>query len=104
MRLFDCALSRSGATLRGLIEKQPDSSAYEIAEVYALRNEAKKTFAWLARPSATASRISGRCNRRDGGWDAQDVRATELLRVDILRNSRTVSRRPNTVREKQTMP
>jgi hypothetical protein len=40
---------RSGATPRGLIEKQLDSSAYEIAEVYALRNEAKETFAWLAR-------------------------------------------------------
>jgi TolB-like protein/Tfp pilus assembly protein PilF len=37
------------AALAGLIEKDANSSAYEIAEVYALRNEVNETFAWLDR-------------------------------------------------------
>jgi hypothetical protein len=37
------------AALRTLIEKQANNSAYQIAEVYALRNDAKGTFEWLGR-------------------------------------------------------
>jgi TolB-like protein/Tfp pilus assembly protein PilF len=37
------------AALRTLIEKDADQSAYQIAEVYALRNDANATFEWLDR-------------------------------------------------------
>jgi TolB-like protein/Tfp pilus assembly protein PilF len=37
------------AALRTLIEKDANIQAFEIAEVYALRNDAKATFAWLDR-------------------------------------------------------
>jgi len=55
----DCALalarqiggdrSAADAALRTLIEKDAKTSAYQIAEVYSLRNEAKETFDWLDR-------------------------------------------------------
>jgi TolB-like protein/Flp pilus assembly protein TadD len=45
------------AALRTLIEKQANNSAYQIAEVYALRNDAKATFEWLDR--AWSNRDSG---------------------------------------------
>ncbi len=35
--------------LRTLIEKQGNNSAYQIAEVYALRDDARATFDWLDR-------------------------------------------------------
>jgi hypothetical protein len=41
--------SAADAALRTLIEKQANNSAYQIAEVYALRNDAKATFEWLNR-------------------------------------------------------
>lgn len=37
------------AALRTLIEKQAGGSAYQIAQVYALRNDARSTFEWLDR-------------------------------------------------------
>jgi serine/threonine-protein kinase len=37
------------AALHTMIEKHASSSAYAIAEIYALRNDAKETFAWLDR-------------------------------------------------------
>jgi tetratricopeptide (TPR) repeat protein len=43
--------SAADATLRTLIEKDAGSSGYQIAEVYALRNDAKATFEWLDRAS-----------------------------------------------------
>jgi len=42
------------------------------------------------------------CTRSARGGECQIGRF--FLRVDILRNSRTVSRRPSRVREKQAMP
>ena len=39
--------SAADAALRTLIEKQANSSAYQIAQVYGLRNDAKATFEWL---------------------------------------------------------
>ncbi len=41
--------SAADSALRTLIEKDADQSAYQIAEVYALRNDAKSTFEWLDR-------------------------------------------------------
>ena len=41
------------AALRTLIEKDANGFAYTIAEVYALRNDAKGTFEWLDRASST---------------------------------------------------
>jgi len=41
--------SAADAALRSLIDKNSASSAYQIAEVYALRNDATKTFEWLDR-------------------------------------------------------
>jgi len=41
--------SAADAALRTFIEKDAGSSAYQIAEVYALRNDAKATFEWLDR-------------------------------------------------------
>ena len=41
--------SAADSALRTLIEKDADQSAYQIAEVYALRNDAKPTFEWLDR-------------------------------------------------------
>jgi tetratricopeptide (TPR) repeat protein len=41
--------SAADSALRTLIEKDADQSAYQIAEVYALRNDAKATFEWLDR-------------------------------------------------------
>jgi hypothetical protein len=41
--------SAADAALTTLIEKEGGNSAYQIAEVYALRNDAKKTFEWLDR-------------------------------------------------------
>jgi TolB-like protein/Flp pilus assembly protein TadD len=49
--------SAADAALRTLIEKQGNNSAYQIAEVYALRNDAKATFEWLDR--AWSNRDSG---------------------------------------------
>lgn len=37
------------SALTTFIEKDADQSAYQIAEVYALRNDAKSTFEWLDR-------------------------------------------------------
>jgi TolB-like protein/Flp pilus assembly protein TadD len=45
------------ATLRALIEKDADTAAYQIAEVYALRNDSDKAFEWLDR--AMSNRDSG---------------------------------------------
>ena len=41
--------SAADAALATLIAKEGDNSAYQIAEVYALRNDANKTFEWLDR-------------------------------------------------------
>ena len=41
--------SAADAALRTLIEKWADNAAYQIAEVYALRNDDKATFEWLDR-------------------------------------------------------
>jgi TolB-like protein/Tfp pilus assembly protein PilF len=41
--------SAADAALKGLIEKLAGGAAYQIAEVYALRNDANETFAWLDR-------------------------------------------------------
>jgi TolB-like protein/Tfp pilus assembly protein PilF len=41
--------SAADVALRTLIEKYADLSAYQIAEVYALRNDANATFEWLDR-------------------------------------------------------
>src|ERR1700733_13621887 len=41
--------SAADAALRTLIEKDANGSAYQIAQVYALRNDAKATFEWLDR-------------------------------------------------------
>jgi TolB-like protein/Tfp pilus assembly protein PilF len=41
--------SAADAALRTLVEKDANSAAYQIAEVYALRNDAKATFEWLDR-------------------------------------------------------
>ena len=37
------------AALKALIEHQPNDAGYQIAEVYALRNDPDKAFAWLER-------------------------------------------------------
>ena len=49
--------SAADAALRTFIEKDAGGSAYQIAEVYALRNDAKATFEWLDR--AWSNRDSG---------------------------------------------
>jgi len=41
--------SAADAALKTLIDKDAGVSAFQIAEVYALRNDAKETFAWLDR-------------------------------------------------------
>jgi hypothetical protein len=41
--------SAADSSLMTLIEKDADQSACQIAEVYALRNDAKATFDWLDR-------------------------------------------------------
>jgi TolB-like protein/Flp pilus assembly protein TadD len=41
--------SAADSALRTFIEKDADQSAYQIAEVYALRSDAKATFEWLDR-------------------------------------------------------
>jgi TolB-like protein/Tfp pilus assembly protein PilF len=46
------------AALRTLIEKDANTSAYDVARVYALRNDATATFEWLNRDFST----------RDGGF------------------------------------
>ena len=40
------------AALRTLVDKDSDTSAYQIAEVYALRNDPQATFEWLDRASS----------------------------------------------------
>jgi len=49
--------SAADAALRTLIEKDAGVSAYQIAQVYALRNDAKATFEWLDR--ALSNRDAG---------------------------------------------
>jgi TolB-like protein/tetratricopeptide (TPR) repeat protein len=49
--------SAADAALKTLIDKDVGTSAYQIAEVYALRNDAQETFAWLDR--AWSSRDAG---------------------------------------------
>ena len=41
--------SAADAALKTLIDKWAGAAPYQIAEVYALRNDAKETFAWLDR-------------------------------------------------------
>src|SRR5262249_55517730 len=41
--------SAADAALKKLVDKGAGTSAYQIAEVYAVRNDAKETFAWLDR-------------------------------------------------------
>jgi len=45
--------SAADAALTTLIEKDANGFAYAIAEVYALRDDAKGTFEWLDRASST---------------------------------------------------
>jgi TolB-like protein/Flp pilus assembly protein TadD len=52
--------SAADAALRTLTDRDAGISAYQIAEVYALRNDAKETFAWLDR--AWSNRDSGIVN------------------------------------------
>jgi TolB-like protein/Tfp pilus assembly protein PilF len=54
--------SAADAALRTLIEKYANGWAYQIAEVYALRNDAKATFEWL-----------------DRAWSNRDPGLTNLL-------------------------
>jgi len=54
--------SAADAALRTLIDKDAGITAYHIAEVYALRNDAKETFAWL-----------------DRAWSNRDAGITYLL-------------------------
>jgi TolB-like protein/Tfp pilus assembly protein PilF len=49
--------SAADAALATLIEKDAESSAYQIAQIYAVRNDAKATFEWLDR--AWSSRDPG---------------------------------------------
>ena len=49
--------SAADAALKTLIEKDAGASPYQIAEVYALRNDAKGAFEWLDR--AWSSRDAG---------------------------------------------
>jgi TolB-like protein/Tfp pilus assembly protein PilF len=49
--------SAADAALKTLIDKDVGTSAYQIAQAYALRNDAKETFAWLDR--AWSSRDAG---------------------------------------------
>jgi TolB-like protein/Tfp pilus assembly protein PilF len=49
--------SAADASLRTLIDKNADLAPYQIAQVYALRNDAKETFEWLDR--AWSDRDSG---------------------------------------------
>jgi hypothetical protein len=49
--------SAADAALRALIDNDAGTTAYQIAEVYALRNDAKATFEWLDR--AWSNRDSG---------------------------------------------
>jgi hypothetical protein len=45
--------SAADAVLTTLIDKQAVGAPFQIAEVYALRNDAKQTFAWLDRASVS---------------------------------------------------
>jgi TolB-like protein/Tfp pilus assembly protein PilF len=54
--------SSADAALKTLIDKDTGSSAYQIAEVYALRDDAKETFAWL-----------------DKAWSNRDAGIAQLL-------------------------
>lgn len=49
--------SAADAALRTVIDKQAGGAAYNIAQVYALRNDATETFVWLDR--AWSNRDSG---------------------------------------------
>ncbi|MBV8146725.1 MAG: hypothetical protein JO184_17160, partial [Gammaproteobacteria bacterium] len=49
--------SAADSALKMLIDKDAGFAAYDIAEVYALRNDAKEAFAWLDR--AWSNRDSG---------------------------------------------
>jgi hypothetical protein len=44
-----CERPRGDFTLKTLIEKDAGIASFQIAEVYALRNDAKATFEWLDR-------------------------------------------------------
>jgi TolB-like protein/Tfp pilus assembly protein PilF len=50
------------AALKTLIERDPGSAPYQIAEVYALRNDANAAFEWL-----------------DRAWNSRDAGVTDLL-------------------------
>jgi TolB-like protein/Tfp pilus assembly protein PilF len=52
--------SAGDAALRTLIERYPNAAAYQIAEVYALRNDANGTFEWLDRAWSTRDPGVGR--------------------------------------------
>ncbi len=54
--------SAADAALKTLIEKDVDGAPFQIAEVYALRNDAKGTFEWL-----------------DRAWNSRDAGVTNLL-------------------------
>lgn len=52
----------ANASLKTLIDKDADGAAYQVAEVYGLRNDAKSTFEWL-----------------DRAWTNRDPGITQLL-------------------------
>jgi tetratricopeptide (TPR) repeat protein len=54
--------SAADAALKTLIEKDAGGAPFQIAEVYALRNDAKATFEWL-----------------DRAWNSRDAGVTDLL-------------------------
>src|SRR5262249_22242751 len=54
--------SAADAALKTLINKDPGGAPYQIAQAYALRNDAKETFAWL-----------------DRAWSSRDTGITSLL-------------------------
>jgi TolB-like protein/Tfp pilus assembly protein PilF len=54
--------SAADVALKGLIDKNAGGAAYQIAEVYALRNDSNETFAWL-----------------DRAWNSRDAGIQNLL-------------------------
>ena len=67
--------SAADAALKTLIDKWAAAAPYHVAEVYALRNDAKETFAWL-----------------DRAWSSRDAGITYLLYDPLIRRYKNDSR------------
>ena len=70
--------SAADAALKTLIEKDANLGAYQIAEVYALRDDSKATFEWLDRAWSNRDGVSSTSSTTPSSCGTRTIRASLL--------------------------